>query len=132
MSRRSWAGKTSVLEWAAALFGAAVLAAMIFVLGREALAGREDAPAAIVLSAERIHQLGSGHAVEVEARNAGGATAADVQLEGALMDGGEEVEKAAATLDYLPGQSRRRAVLYFTRDPADHRLELRATGYQQP
>jgi uncharacterized protein (TIGR02588 family) len=63
---------------------------------------------------------------EIEARNLGGDTAAEVEIEGRL---GEET--ASALLDYLPASGRRTVVLGFSRDP-EGQVELRTRGWIEP
>lgn len=129
---RSMRARTPLLEWVAAGMGLLLLLAMLAIIGREAMVGETGEPPAITLAAGPAAAAPGGWLVEVEARNASGATAAAVQLEGALMDGETEVEASSLTFDYVPGHSRRKGGLFFTEDPRSHRLELRALGYQAP
>ena len=122
----------SMLEWITATLGALIMFGLIFVIGREALTRAPDGPAALVVEVESIAVVPGGFAVEIAAQNHGDDTAAAVQIEGTLVQGGTEVERSEAVIDYVPGQARRRAGLLFTRNPADYRLEVRATGYQEP
>lgn len=63
---------------------------------------------------------------EIEARNVGGETAAQVEIEG--MIGGEN---ASAIIDYLPASGRGTVVLGFSSDPSEE-LQLRTRGWTEP
>lgn len=63
---------------------------------------------------------------EIEARNLGGETAAEVEIEGRLGD-----ETASALVDYLPASGRRTVILGFSGDP-EGRLEMRTRGWIEP
>ena len=63
---------------------------------------------------------------EIEARNLGGETAAEVEIEGRLGD-----ETASALVDYLPASGRRRVILGFSENP-EGKLEMRTRGWIEP
>lgn len=63
---------------------------------------------------------------EIEARNLGGETAADVEIEGRLGE-----ESASALIDYLPASGQRTVVLGFSENP-EGRLDLRTRGWVEP
>lgn len=124
---------TSVLEWIAASAGALAAVVLLGLIGWEAATGSNGGPPEIVIERQQVTPTRGGFVVELTVRNLGDATAAELGVEGALMDaGGAELETSSATLDYLPGHARRRVGLLFTRDPRAHRLEARATGYREP
>jgi len=66
--------------------------------------------------------------VQVEAINRGDVTAAAVTLQGRAVPD----RVATATLDYVPGQSRKTATLTFAGDLGTARLTLEATGWVDP
>ncbi len=122
-------GGTPWLEWAAAAVGLVLVLAAVFVIGREAVAGKPGPPQ-ITVRAERVTETPSGFVVDVVATNSGGETAAAVVIEGELIGGTPEWREA--TLDYLPAGSERRAGLVFGSDPRTHGLKLRAKGFVEP
>ena len=122
----------SALEWTMALLGALIALALLGFIGWEALSGANDGPAILAVRAERIVPAQGGFVTEVKVENLSDSTAAAVQIEGVLKQGEAVVETSRATIDYVPGRGSRRAGLAFTRDPSGHRLEVRATGYQEP
>lgn len=129
-ARRS--GGTPVLEWVSGALGLALALGLLGFIGWQAWSGPEGAPPAIEVRVERIAPAAGGHVVEFAARNLSPATAAGVQIEGELREGGRVAATSQATLDYVPGRSERRGGLFFEQDPRAHALRLRALGYARP
>ena len=123
--------QTSVWEWIAAAIGASILIFAIGYMGWYGLTHTSGPPVIVVERAENVRVDGI-YVVKVLVRNEGHATAAAVEIEGALMDGEEAVETSTATLDYVPENSEREAYLQFTRDPDQVDLKLRAVGGSAP
>ena len=119
------------LEFIAALVGAVLALGTLGIIVWDGIQ-EEGRPALVTLRAEAVHPHEGGFVVEIVAENAGDDTAADLLVEGSLMQGGEAVEKSEATLDYLPSHSERRGGLIFARDPAMFQLKLQAKGYIAP
>jgi uncharacterized protein (TIGR02588 family) len=117
------------LEWAAAIFGAVLLAATIAFLLREAARPADPGPVALRVIA--VRPLDPGFLVEFEARNDGGKAYAELELEGTLRIAGRE-ERAHATLDYLPRRSTRRGGFFFEGDPRQGEVQLVAKGFREP
>ncbi len=119
------------LEWAAAALGLLVALLLLAILGREAVAGRDDPVPVLVAEVERVVATPTGHVVEVRVRNLSDQTAAAVQVEGKIKAGQEE-ETSSATIDYVPGRSQATGGIIFSSDPRGSPLELRVTGYEVP
>ena len=132
MADRTRKAATPVLEWVSAIVGGLIALALIAIIGREAVTGANHGPAELVVVEQRVVPSNRGFVVEVGVRNDGDSAAAAVQIEGALRQGQSAVETSRATLDYVPGNSSRKAGLIFSRDPAGYRLDLRAGGYAEP
>jgi uncharacterized protein (TIGR02588 family) len=111
--------------------GLVLLAGFIGFLVREALVAGE-APGPVAVVATRVRPLGAGFLVEFEARNGGDATYAELEVEGRLRSPGGAEERASATLDYLPGRSRREGGLFFRADPSRGDLVLAPKGFRRP
>lgn len=126
------AARIPMLEWIAAAIGLLLTLGMLGVIGLEAVRGDGSRPPAVEASVERITPTAAGYVVEVRLRNLSSATAAAVQLEGALTRGNGEAATSSATIDYVPGQSTRRVGLFFGEDPRGQRLEVRVLGYSEP
>lgn len=127
MDRQKQRARTPALEWLSAATGLVLTLALLALLGKEALLGQRDDVPAVDVRVERVVEKDGVFVVEVEAVNHSGATASAVMIEGRL---GEATSNA--TIDYVPGHSRRRAGLYFREDPRGGPLEVRALGYQEP
>jgi len=121
-----------LIEWASAAVGIVITAVMFGLLAYEAVRQRDEISPILTVEPIAAVKAGGQYVVEVEVRNIAPKTAAAVQVEGLLKSGGIQVETSNATVDYVPGESVRQAALIFTRDPREHRIELRATGYARP
>lgn len=131
-SGKDQAQGTPALEWTAAGIGAVLTLGLLGFLGWEAYERPGGTPPVIEVSLRDVVPAGKGYVAEITARNLSSETAAGVDIEGVLSRGGQEVEQAQATLDYVPGQSERRGGLFFSEDPSEGDLELRALGYAEP
>ena len=107
-----------------------VLGSIVFML-YEAATGDKSAPDVIVRM-ESIEPTETGFLVRFRAVNQGGSTAAGLTIEGELSSGMENVETSSTTIEYLPSHSERGGGLFFTSDPREYQLQLRATGYEEP
>lgn len=120
-----------LLEAVAGGLGAVLALGTIAILVYEgATAG--DGPPAVVVQPEDVYPVENGFVLKLTVTNRGAATAAEVQVEGTLASGGEVVETSETVFDYLPSQSRRKGGLFFTADPRDHEVAVRAKGYVDP
>lgn len=115
-----------LLEWVSAALGLVAIAVLLtFVLLNAARRGEKDWPD-LVVTAESIRPVASGHVVSFRIENRSGQTAAAVGIEGRVGD-----ETAAVTVDYVPGHSGARGGLMFRSDPRAG-VDLRVTGYELP
>lgn len=112
-------------EWVVGALGLVLTLALLGYLLRSALDGPRRPPDISVAVDSVVHQR-SGWLAFVTATNAGDATAADVNLEGAIGGGSQP---SSVVLDYLPPHSSRTAVLVFHDDPTG-RVTVRATGFR--
>jgi uncharacterized protein (TIGR02588 family) len=123
--------KTPMLEWLAALIGVIVVATTIAYLLFDA-ASRGDTPPDIMVRVDEVVPLAEQYLVKFEIYNQGGDAAASLNLEGVLLENGELVETSSATVAYAPADSVRTGGMFFTRNPNEFEIELRATGYEDP
>jgi uncharacterized protein (TIGR02588 family) len=113
------------------------LLGLLFILGSigfmlyEAAAG-DSSPPDVTLQVESILPTKHGFLVEFRANNEGGRTAEGLTVEGELRNGEEVVESSETTIEYVPSHSERAGGLFFTQDPREYELELRAKGYETP
>ncbi|HEX6051595.1 MAG TPA: hypothetical protein VFZ21_20150, partial [Gemmatimonadaceae bacterium] len=122
----------SVWEWVTGAIGFVLVVASVWILVASAM--REtDQPPAVSVRVTSFHRAPDGWVAQIEVRNGGDLTAADLHVVGVLADSaGAVVEQAEARIDFLPGGSVRRGGLFFTRDPRSGRLSVRSIGYQEP
>lgn len=120
-----------LLEWIVGLIGLVLVAGAIGYMLYQAVTA-EDSPPNITVVVDSIVPTSDGYLVTFHVFNSGEATAAELIVEGELQLNGERVESSTATIDYVPSLSERRGGLYFTRDPQQLELHLRAKGYEQP
>lgn len=122
----------SVWEWVVAAIGAVVVLGALGIVLYEGIS-QPETPPQIEVTVDTVFESGAGtFAVEMTVRNRGRTTAAGLMVEGELRSDTGVVETAQATLDYVPGESRRRAGLIFSHDPSRFALEVRALGYDIP
>ena len=117
-------------QWLAAL-------GVLFVLGSFALLLRESfvggqPTAEISIRVDEIRPSTHGYLVSLKINNAGKATAASLGVEGVLTRGGADVETSLVTVDYVAAGSERDAALFFSKDPRQGELTVRAKGYIEP
>lgn len=118
-------------EWVVGILCSVVVLVAVGYLFYRALTG-PSLPPLVTVEAERILPAGRGYLVELRIVNEGTGTAANLTVEGALMQDTVAVEKSTATIAFVPAETERRGGLFFTKDPRRYRLDLRPTGYDRP
>lgn len=118
------------------MWGIGVLG-LIFILGSIGLALYEAAlgdssPPDVTVQLQEIIPAKNGFLVEFRVINEGGTTAAGLMVEGTLRNGNEIIESSNTTMEYVPSHSERQGGLFFTQDPQQYELQLRAMGYEMP
>ena len=119
-----------VLERIASWASAALILALIVYLGWDAL--HPDTPAELEARVGATRRTRTAYETTVVVTNAGDQAARDVHLRVILEAAGVEPEEGEATLDWVPGHSRREAVVLFNRDPALGTLRAEVRGFQVP
>ena len=119
------------LEWAAAAVGLTLVCGVLGVMLWLGVT-RGETPAEVSVRTEAIAPAAGGYVVTIRAVNTGGATAADVTVEGELRGAGGVAETSTMSFKYLAPHSERRGGLFFEKDPRQFKLELRAKGYETP
>ena len=125
------AAATSAGEWVVAGLGLVLVLATLGYLLFQAVTEPAEPPL-IAVEAGQPRQFAAGYQLSFSARNAGNETAANVTIVGELLANGSPVESSQTTLDYIPAESQRNGGLFFSRDPGEYVLELRAVGYETP
>jgi uncharacterized protein (TIGR02588 family) len=117
--------------WGIALVGLVMVVGSIGFMLYEAMAG-DLSPPDVTVHVDLILPTRNGYLVKFRAVNEGGSTAEGVTVEGELRNGTESVETSNTTIEYVPSHSERAGGLYFTLDPKQYELRLRAKGYEKP
>jgi uncharacterized protein (TIGR02588 family) len=117
--------------WGIGLLGLILVLGSIGFALYEAVAG-DSSPPDVTVQVVEILPAQNGFLVEFRAINEGGTTAAGLTVEGELRDGTEVVEASDTTVEYIPSHSEREGGLFFTLDPRQYELQLRAKGYETP
>lgn len=123
--------KTPVLEWAFAVIGLILVVGVIGFLFYQ-IAVNKGTPPNLVVKTSEIVQGEKGFLVKFIIENTGDETAADVTVEGELKQGEKSVETGDVTVDYVPAHSQKKGGLFFTKNPGEFELILRAKGYNEP
>ena len=122
---------TPLVEWVAAAVSSVLVLGLLGYTAWEAFT-RDGEPPLIEVRADSVVAAPNGFLVMFTARNDGGQTAAALNVVGTLKTNTTTVEESAATIDFLPLGGERRGGLFFTRDPRQLLLELRAAGFDTP
>lgn len=117
--------------WGIAWLGLVMVVGSIGFMLYEAVAG-DQSPPDVMVHVELILPTRNGYLVKFRAVNEGGSTAEGVTVDGELMKGTESIETSSTTIEYVPSHSEREGGLYFTLDPMQYELRLRAKGYEKP
>lgn len=118
-------------EWVLAAMGGVMLLGVVGYITFHGIAYPE-APPEVVVETLGSSPSGAGYLVRFRARNRGNSTASALRISGQLLRDGRSVETSETILDYLPQQSQREGGLFFTENPANAQLVLRAEGYLEP
>lgn len=122
---------TPVWEWIIAALGLIlVVVALGTTLYRAVI--EESTPPILEITVDSIAPTAGGYLVTFNVKNTGNQTAANLTVEGEMKNGAESVETSSATLAYAPANSKREGGLFFSKNPHEYALELRAKGYEKP
>lgn len=121
----------STAEWLVAAIGLILTVGAIGFVFYQAFTS-SNTPPFIEVFTDTIEDFPGGYVVTVTARNTGASTGSNVTIEGILKSGSQTVETSETTISYVPGSSQRRGGVFFTQDPRQYTLELRAKGYEKP
>lgn len=130
-SEKRQSEKISVLEWFVAVAGLILVVGTIGFMMYKAFTSK-NTPPNFTTKIEQINAVDSGYIVIFELINTGEQTAANVNVEGELKNGGESVEKSEVTFEFAPSKSETKGGLFFKNDPKQFQLEIRAEGYTKP
>lgn len=117
--------------WGIAVLGLLLVAASISFMLYEAIAG-DSTHADITVQVDATVPTRNGYLVKFRAVNVGGSTVEGLTIEGVLRNGSEVLETSDTVLEWVPAHSEREGGLFFSADPRQYQLQLRAKGYENP
>ena len=123
--------KTTIWEWAIAALGLVLVVTALGMTLYRAV-NEESKPPMLEVKVGSIEPAAGGYLVTFNVKNTGDQAAAGLTVEGELKNGAESIETSSATLTYAPANSRRDGGLFFSKNPNEYKLELRAKGYEKP
>lgn len=119
------------LEWIIGGIGFVLVAGVLGFLLYAGISENQRLPD-IKLSVDAVVELRNGYLVRITATNDGGLTAGGLTVEGELRNGADVVERSETVIEFLPAHSKKRAGLFFSKDPKQFELKLRPHGYEEP
>jgi uncharacterized protein (TIGR02588 family) len=117
--------------WGIALLGLALVAGSVGFMLYEAVAG-DSSPPDVTVHVDSILPARNGFLVKFRAVNEGGSTAEGLTVEGLLRNGNELLESSNTVIEFVPAHSEREGGLFFSSDPRQYQLQVRAKGYENP
>jgi uncharacterized protein (TIGR02588 family) len=90
-------------------------------------------PPEVTVRADSVQATRHGYLVRIYTINQGSTTASRVLVEDVLLnESGGRAETSETLFDYVPAHSSRAGGLFFTQDPHQFQLQLRAQRYVEP
>lgn len=125
------AQKVTIYEWICAALGCILVFGSIAFMTYKAVTAT-DKPPDLTAQVKSVEKLKSGYLVKFEVKNDGEYTAAAAHIKGELKKGETTEETSTTTVDYVPSYSTRSGGIFFSKNPQDFEVNLRATGYTEP
>ena len=122
---------TSLWEWVISGISALLVLGTVGYVFYKAVAEPTTLPQ-VVIEQEKIQPGVGGYVVTFWAHNRGGLTAKDLGIEGRLVSDTGVIATRSTGITFLPGESRRKAGLFFPVDPRLYKLEIYPVGYDVP
>ena len=122
---------TPISEWIVAGVGLILVVGMVGFLMYQAVMETPSSPD-VTVQVESVITLRSGYLVKIKITNYGDATAEGLIVEGELKKGEEQIELSHTEIDYAPAHAEKQGGLFFSQDPRQGELRVRALGYEEP
>jgi uncharacterized protein (TIGR02588 family) len=129
--REEESSATPIWEWIVAGVGLVLVGGAISFLLYQTVRNGQSPPD-ITVRVESVAPTRSGYIVKITVANHGDSTAEGLVIEGDLRRGAEKVEVSHTTINYAPARSEKPGGLFFTQDPRQFALHVRALGYEEP
>ena len=117
--------------WGIAVLGLVLVLGSIGFMLYEAAAG-DSSPPDIRVHLDATVQIRNGYLVKFRVVNEGGTTVEGLTVEGVLRNGTAIQETSDTILEWVPAHSEREGGLFFSSDPRQYQMQLRAKGYENP
>lgn len=124
-------GHTPISEWIVAGVGMIFVVSTVGFLLYQAVMENPSSPD-VIIQVESVITLRSGYLVKIKIINYGDATAEGLIVEGELKKGEEQIELSHTEIDYAPAHAEKQGGLFFSQDPRQGELRVRALGYEEP
>lgn len=125
------AQEITIYEWIAAALGCILVFGSISFMTYKAITAT-DTPPDLTVKMKSVEKVQAGYLVKFEVKNNGEYTAAVAAIKGELKNGEKAEETSTTTVAYVPSYSTRSGGIFFTKNPDDFKLDIRATGYTEP
>lgn len=122
----------SASEWLGLAITSSVLLAVIGVVGYLWISDRQQQPPILGVNYTEVRQRNDQFYVPFNVINAGGKTAASVQVVAELRIDGVVVERGEQIIDFLSSQEEAQGAFIFTRNPQEGELTIRVASYRRP
>lgn len=119
-----------IAEKIASAISLILVIAVVGFLAREGL--RREEPAAFDAIVVSVADRDGFFYLTASVSNQGRESAEQIRIIAWLGDGEALIEESEATIDRLPGRSRREVGFVFRNDPRQHHVTIEIEGYQKP
>lgn len=122
---------TPISEWVVASMGLILVTSAVGFLLYQAVTQNLSSPD-VRVQIESVVPLRSGYLVKIKIINYGDTTAEGLVIEGELREDEKRIELSHTEIDYAPAHAEKQAGLFFSHDPRQGELRVRALGYEEP
>jgi uncharacterized protein (TIGR02588 family) len=122
---------TSISEWIVASVGLILVVSAVGFLLYQAVTQTSSSPY-VRVQVESVAPLRGGYLVKIKIINDGDTTAEGLIVEGELRKDGRRIELSHTEIDYAPAHAEKQGGLFFSHDPRQGDLRVRALGYEEP
>jgi uncharacterized protein (TIGR02588 family) len=125
-------GRRSRAEWTTLVTMFVIVGALVGILVWRALTGGDEAAFDVRVDEATIVQRGETYQVPFTVQNTGPATAEDVLVRVALMQGDQTVEETELTFRFMAGGESAEGIALFAHDPRSYTLDTQVTSFLVP
>jgi len=119
------------IEWVTGIISAALVGALLIWLAYD-ITRHDSSDAQFRVRAGAVAVVSGGFRVSFDIANISQASASQVRVTGHLKTQSGSSESAVATFDYVASEAQDHGVLFFSSDPRNGDLDIRAESYVRP